>query len=115
MNSAKLPATTLAALGIVYGDIGTSVLYTLKECFAAAHIELNAMNVMGFVSLIFWSIVLVVTIKYVLIVLRADNHGEGGIMVLMQLAKQYLHGKPIAFVLFMGLLGNIFSSFCIGK
>ena len=52
MNSAKLPATTLAALGIVYGDIGTSVLYTLKECFAAAHIELNAMNVMGFVSLI---------------------------------------------------------------
>ena len=105
MNSAKLPATTLAALGIVYGDIGTSVLYTLKECFAAAHIELNAMNVMGFVSLIFWSIILVVTIKYVLIVLRADNHGEGGIMVLMQLAKQYLHGKPIAFVLFMGLLG----------
>ena len=83
MNSAKLPATTLAALGIVYGDIGTSVLYTLKECFAAAHIELNAMNVMGFVSLIFWSIILVVTIKYVLIVLRADNHGEGGIMVLM--------------------------------
>ena len=81
MNSAKLPATTLAALGIVYGDIGTSVLYTLKECFAAAHIELNAMNVMGFVSLIFWSIILVVTIKYVLIVLRADKQGEGSIMV----------------------------------
>lgn len=105
MKSKNLPATTLAALGIVYGDIGTSVLYTLKECFAAAHIELNALNVMGFVSLIFWSIMLVVTLKYVLIVLRADNHGEGGIMVLMQLARQYLHGKPVALTLFMGLLG----------
>ncbi|MDO5687607.1 MAG: potassium transporter Kup [Neisseria sp.] len=96
----------LAALGVVYGDIGTSPLYTLKECFAASHITVNQVNVFGFVSLIFWSIVLVVTLKYVLFVLRADNKGEGGVMVLMQQALKFMHGKPGWLVMMLGLTGG---------
>ena len=86
----------------------TSVLYTLKECFAAAHIELNAMNVMGFVSLIFWSIILVVTIKYVLIVLRADNHGEGGLVAMLALAAQTVKDQPRLrkWLLLVGIFGT---------
>ncbi len=101
-----LAAITLAALGVVYGDIGTSPLYTLKECFAAAHIAPSQINVLGFVSLIAWAILLVVTLKYVLFVLRADNKGEGGVVVMMQQAITYLQGKPKAWVLLLGLTGT---------
>lgn len=100
-----LGALTLAALGVVYGDIGTSPLYTLKECFTASHIDVTKVNVFGFVSLIFWSILLVVTLKYVLFVLRADNKGEGGVVVLMQQAMQFLRGKPAWLVMMLGLTG----------
>ncbi|WP_066568524.1 potassium transporter Kup [Snodgrassella sp. CFCC 13594] len=99
-------ATTLAALGIVYGDIGTSPLYALKESFAASHIEPNQMNIFGFVSLIFWSLLLIVTLKYVVFILRADNKGEGGVIILMQQALRYLHGKPAWLVMMMGLIGT---------
>jgi KUP system potassium uptake protein len=76
----------LAALGVVYGDIGTSPLYAVKECFHGLHaIALTHANILGVMSLIFWSLVMVVTIKYVLFILRADNEGEGGIYALAAL------------------------------
>ena len=77
MNSAKLPATTLAALGIVYGDIGTSVLYTLKEVFGSGYVPFTHDNVYGILSILFWTLTLIVSLKYVVLVLRADNNGEG--------------------------------------
>ncbi len=77
----------LAALGIVYGDIGTSPLYTLKTVFDPGNgLPLNAFNVIGIVSLIFWSLMIVVSLKYVTLIMRANNHGEGGIMALLALA-----------------------------
>lgn len=101
-----LPALTLAALGIVYGDIGTSPLYTLKECFSAhTHLTPTVANVTGILSLIFWSIIVVVTLKYISFVLRADNKGEGGILTLAALAGRKLEGLPRSLVLVLGLLG----------
>ncbi len=76
-----------AALGVVYGDIGTSPLYALRECFHKAHgIALTPANVLGVLSLIVWALMLIISIKYVAYVLRADNKGEGGILALMALA-----------------------------
>lgn len=98
-------ATTLAALGIVYGDIGTSPLYALKESFRASSIIASEANVLGFVSLIIWSLLLIVTLKYVLFILRADNNGEGGVVVLMQQAIKNVRGKPI-WIMMMGLTGT---------
>jgi KUP system potassium uptake protein len=84
----------LAALGVVYGDIGTSPLYAMRECFNAEHgIQVTPANVMGVLSLIFWALTLIVSLKYVAYVLRADNNGEGGILALMALASAALHGK----------------------
>lgn len=83
----NLAALTIAAVGIVYGDIGTSPLYTLKTIFAPEHgIALTTPNLLGIISLIFWGLVVIVSLKYVTLVLRADNRGEGGIMALMALA-----------------------------
>ncbi len=85
---------TLAAVGIVYGDIGTSPLYTLKTIFDPAHgLALNAPNLLGIVSLIFWGLTLIVSLKYVTLILRADNNGEGGIMALMALALNSVRGQ----------------------
>ena len=82
-----LAVLTLGALGVVYGDIGTSPLYTMKEIFSpATGIPLDAMHIIGAVSVIFWGLMMVVTLKYVLLILRADNRGEGGIMALTALA-----------------------------
>ena len=85
-NKQALAGLTLAALGVVYGDIGTSPLYTLKECFSP-HLGLaaNQANVLGILSLIVWGLILVVSLKYLSFVLRADNRGEGGILTLMAL------------------------------
>ena len=81
-----LTATAIAALGVVFGDIGTSPLYALKECFGEAHgLAHTEANLMGILSLIFWSLILVVSIKYLIFILRADNRGEGGIMALLAL------------------------------
>src|SRR5271157_3548320 len=74
----------VAALGVVYGDIGTSPLYTIKQCFENATVSQS--RVFGVLSLIAWSLTLVVTVKYVIVLLRADNRGEGGILALMVLA-----------------------------
>jgi KUP system potassium uptake protein len=76
----------LGALGVVYGDIGTSPLYTVKECFQGVHaIAITQANILGVMSMIFWSLTMVVTVKYVMFILRADNHGEGGIYALAAL------------------------------
>ena len=81
-------ALTLGALGVVFGDIGTSPLYALRECFVGRHggIAIEQANVLGLLSLITWSLMVVVTVKYVLVVMRADNRGEGGILALLALA-----------------------------
>ena len=82
-----LATLTLGALGVVYGDIGTSPLYTMKEVFSPANgVPLNAAGIIGAVSVIFWALMVVVTLKYVVLILRADNRGEGGIMALTALA-----------------------------
>jgi KUP system potassium uptake protein len=83
----RLAALTIAAVGIVYGDIGTSPLYTIKTIFATEHgLTLNEANLLGIISLIFWGLMIIVSLKYVTLIMRADNHGEGGIMALMALA-----------------------------
>jgi KUP system potassium uptake protein len=77
---------TIGALGIVYGDIGTSPLYAIRETFAEIHrVPVTRSSILGVLSLIFWSLVVIITVKYVTIVLRADNHGEGGILALTAL------------------------------
>jgi KUP system potassium uptake protein len=107
----RTAALALAALGVVYGDIGTSPLYALRECFSGPHgIAPTPANVMGVLSLIFWSLFIIVSVKYLLFVLRADNRGEGGILALMALVLQRPKGsqaprpgRPLLVVL--GLLG----------
>lgn len=75
----SLTTVTLAAIGVVYGDIGTSPLYTLRECFAGHYgFEVKPETVFGFLSLIFWMQILIVSLKYLTFVMRADNEGEGG-------------------------------------
>jgi KUP system potassium uptake protein len=90
----KLAVLTLGAIGVVYGDIGTSPLYTLKEVFSERGVPPTPANVLGALSLIFWSLIIVVSVKYVLFIMRADNKGEGGIMALMALAQRSVHQIP---------------------
>jgi len=90
-----LAALTLGAIGVVYGDIGTSPLYTVKEIFLpATGVALNAANLVGAISAIFWSLMLVVTLKYVVLILRADNRGEGGGLALTALAAKAVADRP---------------------
>src|SRR6185503_3074950 len=85
----------LLALGVVYGDIGTSPLYAAKETFNPEHgIPLSQANILGGVSAIFWSLMLIVSLKYVVLVLRATNRGEGGIMALLALVTSAVRGRP---------------------
>jgi KUP system potassium uptake protein len=101
-------ALTLAALGVVYGDIGTSPLYAAKETFNPDHgIPLDAANVLGGLSTIFWSLMIVVSLKYVILIMRADNKGEGGIMALLALASSAVKDHPRwrAPVILLGLAG----------
>jgi KUP system potassium uptake protein len=86
-KKSSVAGLTLAAVGIVYGDIGTSPLYTLKTIFDPVHgLALSQANLLGIISLIFWGLTMIVSLKYVTLILRADNRGEGGIMALMALA-----------------------------
>ncbi|MBC7415489.1 MAG: potassium transporter Kup [Herminiimonas sp.] len=86
-TKSSLSALTIAAIGIVYGDIGTSPLYTMKEIFSPQHgLTLDHANLLGVVSLILWGLTIIVSLKYVTLIMRADNHGEGGIMALLALA-----------------------------
>ena len=90
-----LATLALGALGVVYGDIGTSPLYALKECFAGPHgVPVTKDNVLGVLSLIFWSLNFVVTLKYLTVVMRADNRGEGGILALLALVRSPREGSP---------------------
>ena len=103
-----IASLTLAAIGIVYGDIGTSPLYTMKEVFSKEHgLPLTPDNIMGIVSLIFWGLTIIVSLKYVTLVLRANNRGEGGIMALMALALSSVSrsGRFYFPLMVMGLFG----------
>ncbi|MDR3556008.1 MAG: KUP/HAK/KT family potassium transporter, partial [Syntrophobacteraceae bacterium] len=99
----------LGALGIVYGDIGTSPLYAVKECFHGLHaIAPSALNILGVLSLVFWSLTMVVTVKYVAFILRADNRGEGGIYALLALIpadKTKRSPRMYAAIVLAGMLG----------
>jgi KUP system potassium uptake protein len=98
----------IAALGVVFGDIGTSPLYTIKECFSGVHgIEPNPANVLGILSLIFWAILIVISLKYVVFIMRADNKGEGGIMALMSLIiqKAQINASLRVLLMMLGLMG----------
>lgn len=108
-KKAKLSALTLAALGVVFGDIGTSPLYTLKEVFEAGKhpVPLTEANIFGILSLIVWSLVMIVSVKYVAFIMRADNRGEGGIMALLALATRESAGnkKMQHTIMLLGILG----------
>ena len=89
-----LPKLMLGAIGVVYGDIGTSPLYTMKESFLGPHpLAVDRLHIFGVLSLIFWSLMLIVTVKYVLVAMRADNKGEGGSFALLSLIARNLEGK----------------------
>ena len=107
-SKSQQAALALAALGVVYGDIGTSPLYVMKEVFAGIHpIQLSPDNVLGILSLIVWSLIIVVSIKYVVFIMRADNRGEGGIMALIALALHSAKGnaKREKAIMLAGLVG----------
>ena len=88
-GSSRTAKLTLAALGVVFGDIGTSPLYTVKECFSEfTGLKPVPQDVLGILSLITWALIVIVTLKYVLVVMRADNRGEGGVLALMALVSR---------------------------
>jgi KUP system potassium uptake protein len=93
-SKSSLAALTLGAIGVVYGDIGTSVLYAVKEVFGGGHVPFTTQNVYGILSIFFWTLTVIVSIKYVLLVLRADNNGEGGLIAMLALASQAVKEKP---------------------
>ena len=101
----RLAFLSLAALGVVYGDIGTSPLYAIRECFHGTYaIEVTRANILGVLSLVLWALLIVVTIKYLSFILRADNRGEGGVIALTALIipqKRTRSGR----ILFLGALG----------
>lgn len=91
----KLPTLVLGAIGVVFGDIGTSPLYALKETFAGHHpLPVVEVNILGVLSVMFWTIMLLVSLKYVIIIMRADNRGEGGSLALLALASELNKGRP---------------------
>ncbi|MGZ4957729.1 MAG: potassium transporter Kup [Methylomonas sp.] len=102
----QVSTLALSAIGVVFGDIGTSPLYAMKEVFHGG-LPTDALHVLGVLSLIFWSLTMVVTTKYAIFIMRADNKGEGGIMALMSLALNGSKGNPKrqAFIVTIGLLG----------
>ena len=110
MSSKKssLAALTLGAVGVVYGDIGTSVLYAIKEVFGSGHVAFTPENVYGILSIFFWTLTVIVSIKYVLLVLRADNNGEGGLVAMLALASQAVKDKPELrrILLIIGIFGT---------
>jgi len=107
-NVSSLAALTLGALGVVYGDIGTSPLYALKEVFAEGRVPLTEGNIIGILSLVFWTLTVVVSIKYVVLILRADNNGEGGLIAMLALASTAVRDRPAlrARLLLLGVFGT---------
>src|SRR3990167_4124783 len=108
-SKTKLSALTLAALGVVFGDIGTSPLYTIKEVFSVGvhPVPLTPENMFGILSLIVWALIMVVSVKYVAFIMRADNRGEGGIMALLALASSNAADnlKKQHIIMLLGILG----------
>lgn len=104
----SLTALTLGAIGVVYGDIGTSVLYALKEVFGSGHVEFTPDNVYGILSIFFWTLTTIVSIKYVMLVLRADNNGEGGLVAMLALASMAVKDRPKlrSTLLLVGIFGT---------
>ena len=104
----NIAALTLGAVGVVYGDIGTSPLYALKEVFAHGHVPLTPENIYGVLSLVFWTLTVVVSLKYVVLILRADNNGEGGLIAMLALASLAVKDKPKlrARLLLIGIFGT---------
>lgn len=108
LSGQRLAVLALAAIGVVYGDIGTSPLYAMKEVFAGNHpIPVTEANIFGSLSLFFWALIIVVSVKYVTFIMRADNRGEGGIMALIALALHDVQSKPrqAKAVMIIGILG----------
>src|SRR3954465_3387862 len=102
----SLGALFFGAIGVVFGDIGTSPLYTMKETFAGPHpLALDELHVLGVLSLIFWAVMCIVSIKYVIIIMRADNKGEGGSLALLALLRRGAAGRPgiVALVSVLGI------------
>ena len=93
-SKSSLAALTLGAIGVVYGDIGTSVLYAVKEVFGSGHVPFTHDNVYGVLSILFWTLTVIVSLKYVVLVLRADNAGEGGLIAMLALASQAVKDRP---------------------
>jgi KUP system potassium uptake protein len=93
-KKSSLAALTLGAIGVVYGDIGTSVLYAMKEVFGSGHVPFTIDNVYGILSIFFWTLTVIVSLKYVVLVLRADNNGEGGLVAMLALASQSVIDRP---------------------
>ncbi|MCB2019026.1 MAG: potassium transporter Kup [Hydrogenophaga sp.] len=110
MSSSKssLAALTLGAIGVVYGDIGTSVLYAIKEIFGSGHVPFTHANVYGVLSIVFWTLTVIVSLKYVTLVLRADNGGEGGLIAMLALASQAVKDRPVLrrWMLAIGIFGT---------
>ncbi len=106
-RASSLAALTLGALGVVYGDIGTSPLYALREVFATKHATLSEPDILGVLSLVFWTLTVIVTLKYVTLIMRANNNGEGGTMALMALSSQATRDRPRLrnALIVMGILG----------
>ena len=107
-TKSSLAALTLGAIGVVYGDIGTSVLYAIKEVFGSGHVPFTQDNVFGVLSLFFWTLTLIVSVKYVVLVLRADNNGEGGLIAMLALASQSVLDRPRlrSGLLLLGIFGT---------
>ena len=106
-KKSSLAGLTLGAIGVVYGDIGTSVLYAFKEVFVSGHVPITEANILGVLSLFFWTLTVVVSIKYVSLIMRADNGGEGGLMALLALASQSVkeHPRLRGVLLMVGVFG----------
>jgi KUP system potassium uptake protein len=107
-QKSSLASLTLGAIGVVYGDIGTSVLYSIKEVFGSGHVEFTPDNVMGILSIFFWTLTFIVSLKYVMLVLRADNNGEGGLVAMLALASSSVRDKPRlrSILLVVGIFGT---------
>jgi len=103
----RLLALTIGAIGVVYGDIGTSPLYSLKECFSEHyHLQAQEAEVFGILSLIFWSLTIVICVKYLALIMRFDNKGEGGILALMELVSKRTNGfARMTFIFAVGIFG----------
>jgi K+ transporter len=107
-TKSSLAALTLGAIGVVYGDIGTSVLYAMKEVFGSGHVPFTPDNVHGILSIFFWTLTTIVSVKYVVLVLKADNHGEGGLVAMLALASQSVRDRPELrkILLIVGIFGT---------